>query len=470
MKKNIVLLSSLIMMLIATGCSNPSEPEQEIESTFNLSHLEHLIETVEHDGEQVSIVHIYADAPTYNWVGDDDEGEACVDDVARAAVVYLRHYELTGEKSSAEKAKQLLRFVLYMQTDDGLFYNFVWDNTLRINTVHENSVADKVNWWSARAVWAIGTGARVLAEYDSSFTEVLVASIDEIYPKLNNMVSSYPQTKRINGYEMPTWLIGETGSDATSELILGLNSVYELTAEEKYKLLIDKLGEGIALMQYGNSVEAPYGAHISWQGGWHGWGNSQTMALAEAGLVASARKEADNFYTKLLVEGWLHSFELANPSNKREFEQIAYATRGVAVGLVRLFEATNNEDYAILAGLAASWFTGNNVADAIMYNALHGYGFDGINSPEMVNKNSGAESTIEALFTVLEIEQHPVANKWMYAKASDSEELTINEKNYRYRTFTVNRKGIIDSIVLLLDKTEGGYQLLTEEEFQQFKS
>ncbi len=470
MINKIKFLPLLIVTLIALGCSNPSEPEQEIESTFNLSHLEHLIETVEHDGKQVSIVHIYADAPSYNWVGDDDEGQACVDDVARAAVVYLRHYELTGEKSSAEKAKELLRFVLYMQTDEGLFYNFVWDNTLRINTVHENSIADKVNWWSARAVWALGTGARVLAEYDSTFTEVLLTSIDDIYPKLEGMVSSYPQTKRINGYEMPTWLISESASDATSELLLGLNSVYELTGEEKFKSLIDKLGEGIALMQYGNSAEAPYGAHISWQGGWHGWGNSQTMAMAEAGKLPSAKKEAENFYTKLLVDGWLHSFELANPSNKREFEQIAYATRGVAVGLVRLFEATNNQDYAILAGLAASWFTGNNVADAIMYNALHGYGFDGINSAEMVNKNSGAESTIEALFTVLEIEQHPVANKWMYAKASDAEELTKNGKEYRYRTFTVNRNGINDSIVLLLNNSDGGYQLFTEVEFQQFKS
>ncbi len=462
----------LLVLLLASGvaCNNPSEPDQTIDPTFNLSHLDYLGETMERGGEQFRIIHIYADAPSYAWVGDDDEGQACVDDAARAAVVYLRHFELTGNTESAEKAKELLRFVRYMQTDEGLFYNFVWDNTLRKNTEHENSVADKVNWWAARAVWALGAGARTLAEYDSSFAQLCLTSIEEIYPKIEAMASSYPGTKRINGYEMPTWLIGETGSDATSELLLGLNATYQLTGDEKYEALINKLGEGIALMQYGNSAEAPYGAFISWEGGWHGWGNSQTMALAEAGITEPARKEADNFYTRMLVDGWLHSFPLDNPGNTREFEQIAYATRGVAVGLIRLYEATGNEDYAILAGLAASWFTGNNTANTRMYIPLHGYGYDGIDGSEDVNLNSGAESTIEALYTILEVENHPLSNKWLYASSDGPYSLTLGENQYRYRIYSVNLNGESESIVLVSKRSESGYALLTETEFQEFKN
>ncbi|MEO1021444.1 MAG: hypothetical protein AAFW89_02795 [Bacteroidota bacterium] len=461
----------LVLFLISgVACDNPSEPDQSIESTVNLSHLDYLGETMERGGEQFRMIHIYADAPSYAWVGDDDEGQACVDDVARAAVVYLRHFELTGNTESAEKAKELLRFVRYMQTDEGLFYNFVWDNTLRKNTEHENSVADKVNWWAARAVWALGVGARTLAEYDSSFTQLCLTSIEEIYPKIDAMTSSYPNTKRINGYEMPTWLISETGSDASSELLLGLNATHQLTGDMKYKTLINKLGEGIARMQYGNSTEASYGAFISSEGGWHGWGNSQTMALAEAGLIDAAKKEADNFYTRMLVEGWLHSFPLDNPENTREFEQIAYATRGVAVGLIRLYEATKNEDYAILAGLAASWFTGNNVANARMYIPLHGYGYDGIDGPEDVNNNSGAESTIEALFTILEVENHLLSNKWLYASSDGPYSLTLGENLYRYRMYSVTHNGASESIVLISKRSESGYALFTETEFQEFKN
>src|SRR5690606_30633408 len=129
---------------------------------------------------------------------------------------------------------------------------------------------------------------------------------------------------------------------------------------------------------------------------WHGWGNSQTQALAEAGILGGAVREAENFFPHLLVNGWRHSMDLDNPSAGREYEQIAYAVRCVAVGLVRLFEATGDEQYAILAGLAASWFTGNNVPDAVMYDGRTGRGYDGISGPSDVNRNAGAESTIEA--------------------------------------------------------------------------
>ncbi len=113
------------------------------EIAVNFAHLDHLGENVQQDGQTLRIVHIYANAPTYAWVTDDDEGAACVDDAARAAVVYLRDFEAHGTAASRDKAEALLRFVASMQTDRGTFYNFVWDRTLRINTEHPNSKADK---------------------------------------------------------------------------------------------------------------------------------------------------------------------------------------------------------------------------------------------------------------------------------------------------------------------------------------
>ncbi len=468
-KRNIIAIS-VFLMLLSIGCKKETSEQEAVPSILNLTHLDYLGEVVSYAGQDLRIVHIYAEAPNYEWVGDDDEGQACVDDVARAAVVYLRHFELTENEESAEKAKELLRFVMYMQTEEGLFHNFVWDNSLRKNTTHENSVADKLNWWAGRAAWALGTGARVLADYDSSFANVCLLSLDKLLPHVNETISSYPNTKMVNGYEMPTWLIGGSGSDATSELLLGLVAASKVSSNAEYDTAINRLSAGITMMQYGNSAEAPYGAFMSWQGGWHGWGNSQTMALVEAGMIEAAKREADNFYTRMLVDGWLHSFPLDNPTNTREFEQIAYATRGVAVGLSRLYEATKNEDYAILAGLAASWFTGNNVANTRMYIPLHGYGYDGINGPEDVNINSGAESTIEALFTILEVERHPLSNKWLNASSDGPYSLTSDGKQYRYRTYTANHNGESESIILVSKRSESGYALLTEAEFQEFKN
>lgn len=459
-----LVVSILFLPLLFMSCKDNNTREEVSPSILNLSHLDSLGEVVNYAGQDLRIIHIYADAPDYNWVGDDDEGQACVDDVARAAVLYLRHFELTGNEESAEKAKELLRFVMYMQTDEGLFHNFVWDNTLRKNTTHENSVANELNWWAARAGWALGMGAKVLADYDPSFANANLLSLDKLLPHINEAITSYPNTKMVRGYEMPTWLIRETSSDASSELILGLVAASEVSSNGDYNIAINKLSEGIGVLQYGNVNTAPYGAHISWEGGWHGWGNSQTMALAEAGNLESAIFEADNFFPWLLVNGWLYSFELQNPENRRSFEQIAYAKRATAVGLIRLYEATNNDDYAIMAGLSASWFTGNNVADTKMYNSLYGYGYDGINGPASVNKNSGAESTIEANFTILEIEQYTLSNKWMYATSGDPQDLVKDGINYRYKTFEVESNAKTEKVALVLNLTDAKSEILNEDE------
>lgn len=463
-KKAGIIIPLLFLPLMLINCKKSELKEEVAPSILNLSHLDSLGEVVSYGGQDLRIIHIYADAPDYNWVGDDDEGQACVDDVARAAVLYLRHFELTGNEESAEKAKELLRFVMYMQTDEGLFHNFVWDNTLRKNTTHENSVADELNWWAARAGWALGMGARVLSEYDPSFANANLLSLDKLLPHINEAISSYPNTKMVGGYEMPTWLVRETSSDASSELILGLVAASKVSSNGAYDEAINKLSEGIGVLQYGDLRAAPYGAHISWEGGWHGWGNSQTMALAEAGKLESATFEADNFFPWLLVNGWLYSFELQNPENRRSFEQIAYAKRATSVGFIRLYEATNNDDYAIMAGLSASWFTGNNVAETKMYNSLYGYGYDGINSASNVNKNSGAESTIEANFTILEVEQYALSNKWFYAESEDAKNWIKEGKSYRYRVFSVSNNKETEKIAVVLNLTDATSEILNEDE------
>jgi hypothetical protein len=51
-----------------------------------------------------------------------------------------------------------------------------------------------------------------------------------------------------------------------------------------------------------------------------------------------------------------------------------------------------------------------------MYDTTTGRCFDGINDSTSLNRNSGAESTIEALYTLLEIEQYPLARKYLNYK------------------------------------------------------
>lgn len=445
------------LLLLAAGCREaPERPP----SLFNLAHLDYLGEDVQHGGDTLRIIHLYADAPDYAWIADEDEGAACLDDAARAAVVYLRHYELTGDAASRAKAEALLRFVLYMQRADGLFYNFVWNNRLDVNTEHPNSRADAFGWWAARGVWALGMGARVLKTANPALATAAAEGVQRTLPHLFRLQQRYGETMQRRGRTVPLWLLGETAADATSELLLGLVAFHQAYPDPDVAVLIDRFADGIALMQYGSMQAFPYGGHASWVDGWHGWGNSQTMALAEAGRLASAEREAEQFYPRLLVEGWLHSIPFDTSATIREFEQIAYAVRAVSVGLIRLAEATGEARYDRMAGLSASWLTGNNVADTPMYDAQTGRGFDGINRPTDVNHNAGAESTIEALFTLMEVEQHPEARRWLSARGEPPVHLEKAGKRYAYRVFTADADGEARRLAVVMNLTDESTDLL----------
>ena len=84
-----------------------------------------------------------------------------------------------------------------------------------------------------------------------------------------------------------------------------------------------------------------------------------------------------------------------------------------------LYRATGDEKYARYGGLAASWYFGNNMAGAQMYFPDSGHVYDGINGPVSwrVNRNSGAESTIEGLMSLIAIADIPQAVDLLHVEA-----------------------------------------------------
>jgi len=400
-------------------------------------------------GDNVDIVHVYANFPDYRWFEAADagtEGVACVDDAARAAVVYLRHYELTREQASLGPAKRLLQFVLKMQADDGEFCNFVYKDH-SINTTGRTS-KKSFGWWASRGVWSLAAGYRVFMNVDPVFAGTLRRSLDRSLPRVNDLLIRYGISDTVAGYPVPRWLPYESGADVTSELLLGLVDFYSAVPDSNLKSVIEKLANGIMMMQSGSPRNSPFGLHRSWETQWHMWGNPQTQMLAGAGkilkndaFVASAEREAAGFYARLLVEGFLKEWNLASASPPSKYEQIAYAVRPMAVGLIRLYEATGKKDYLAMAGLAGSWLFGNNVLHKPIYDPATGRCYDGIRDSVTINMNSGAESTIEALYTLVEIERYPYARNFlMYRKIlsrNDGRDLSALFRNDRGEELTI---------------------------------
>lgn len=482
-----LLALALAVSACATAQTPPTAPAERpaalVEATparpapwFNLDHLDYLGEDVVVEGDTARLIHIYAEAPDFRFVGDDDEGIACVDDVARAAVVYLHHLRATGDPASQRKAVRLLRFIRRQQTDDGLIVNFVWDRALTPNTVHPYSRADKVEWWTARAVWALGVGAEVLAQREPAEAAAALAALRRVEPHLDALLQAYGETAvreeagapgRAASAPYPLWMINGIAGDATSELLLGLTAAQRAAPTEAGARRVRQFAEGVAVTRRGDLRTFPYGGFASWPGSWHGWGNSQTQALAEAaaaGLVsdvarAAAVAEATTFYPRLLVEGWAHEMPFPTES-ARTFEQIAYMVRPVAVGSLRLFELTGAPRYAVQAGLAAAWLTGDNAASAVMADPATGRGYDGILNATTVNANSGAESTIEAQLTLFEVERVPDAARWLGAVGGAPRTAVLDGRAQRYRAW---RAPDGTRAVVVLDPERDATSVLTGE-------
>lgn len=429
----IVLAFILMISIVVPTQADAAETQT---SPVNLDHLDFLNEEVTIDGKEMLITHIYSEYPDYEWVDDADEGIACVDDVARAAVVYLNHYEKTKNKDSLDKAKKALNFVMYMQADDGEFYNFIFDD-YSINTNGPTS-KKSFDWWAARAMWSIGHGYKVFSETDSTYAKELKESFLLANKALQKKVNEkYGEYNNINGYKVPAWI---GGFDAMSNALLGLSEYYEV---QKDPLVIDsmlKLGKGLSEYQFGSYTKYPFGAHLDWDGSptlWHAWGSGQSMALAKAGnllnkedWIESAQQEADQLFTHILVTGMIK--EMAPTPTKDE--QIAYGVNMLTQAFTELYHATHEKKYAQYAGIASSWYTGNNDANFQMYDPETGRGYDGLNGVTgKVNLNSGAESTIEALMSIQAIQQLPEAMETFNVKTKERHTSTVHEAE----TFTV---------------------------------
>jgi multiple sugar transport system substrate-binding protein len=372
---------------------------------LRLDHLRHLGIDVTVAGRPARAVALYAEAPDYRPIGsparDGSEGLAAVDDAARAAVVYLRHFERTADPRSKEEALALLTFVTGMEQGDGEFLNFVHaDGTPnRAGPTSRKSFS----YWAARGLWAMGEAVRVLGPRDPD--------VDALRPTLERVVSRLARDVE-RGH-----LVGGSAT-ATAEALLGLLSVQQVEPTPERADLAGRTADLLVPLAQGDVDTPPWGAHVDpAEGVWHAWGARTAQALALAGrvltrpdLVVAAQREADHLWIRFVLAGEILAVVSADGSTK-PFPQIAYGISPVVEGYLALAEATGQPRYGVLAGLTAGWFLGANRPGITMYDTATGRTFDGVGGPsaEEVNRNSGAESTIEALLALGAVATHPEA-------------------------------------------------------------
>ena len=461
MKFGVKLIFGLIMCLLAARC----DTQFGCGDIVNFDHLQHLTESIEVDDQEFSIVHIYSEYPEFKRVDAAGEGVACVDDVARAVIVYSMHYESTGDMESLSRIKPLLKFLILMQCEDGEFYNFI-DQNSEINRSGITS-QKSFNFWAVRAYWALGYTYRIYKDIDSAFAGKLKKSFLKCKIPLRKILEQYQKFKTYQDRQYPVWLVNEFGSDASAAMILGLCEYLTIEKDEELLEMGCRLADGIIEMQ----VEENHrynGAFLSWLDTWHAWGNAQTQALARLWEISDqdkyinrARFEADNYFMRLLLHGQLNEWKYSGENDVKIYPQIAYGIRCMSLGYFNLFQATSDTRYAICAGLTASWLFGNNAANTKMYDASTGRCNDGIIDSTRVNPNAGAESTIEALMTIVEVCSESRIHPYIYATMDDTI-YTVNHQNIPYQCRIYRTRD--SKIGIVHDLKNDKYKLLIEEE------
>jgi hypothetical protein len=412
---------ALIACVSLCQCKPQEGKKPASHSQINTTHLDALYAEKVVGADTIGFIHLYSEYPDYHLVGDADEGIACVDDASRAAIFYLRQYKMTANPEHLRKGRNLISFLLSMQAPNGYYYNFIWPDG-RIHTDGPTSKPEP-NFWSWRTLWAFGEAIAVLEPMDP-----LVNEMQQQRERLKRNLLIEPSfrstgTDTSMGWTFPTWLPKICGTDQAAIVLIGLSLMIQQSspdqAMDKDSVIsfMEHFAEGIYIMQNEQPGTMQDGAILSWENMWHAYANIQSYALLVSGEVledphqtSHALYEIDHFYPAVLAAGGLNHFSVrvtdkkVNVYDQASFPQIAYGRRPMVWAALKAYDVTGEKKYLTMARELASWFSGNNPAKAVMYDPATGRGFDGISSPDQINKNAGAESTIEALLTVQALE------------------------------------------------------------------
>ena len=323
-----------------------------------LGQLERLSRPVAAAGRDAMAIAVYADAADRTFPATDlgYEGVACVDDAARAVVLFLDLWEATHLPPLRSRAEGLVDFLLYMQQDDGLFVNFIWDWDGRRNTTGPTSYPGG-GFWHARGVRALAKAAMLLGD------EQALAGMTRGIGPIREMRDVPPDIRSIHAL-MTIELIR---SGRMSEMRAELGT----WADE-----IAALRRGPVLLDNPDQV-AP-----------HLWGHIQEGLLAEAGALLGRAdlmdiaRESALAYLAPLIEGG--------------FDEPVVQPYGVASAIYsveRLATLTGDPRFADLTKKARAWFDGRNPSNRVVYDRDAGRVHDGIDEG-VLNPHSGAESNI----------------------------------------------------------------------------
>ena len=330
-----------------------------------LRQLARLTQPLPAAGPDALAVAVYADATDRLVVARESgfEGVACVDDAARVLEVLCDVWARTRQTWSAEWAHGLLDFILWMQEEDGRWLNFVedWDGSKNRHGI--TSVTGE-NFWHARAL--VGVSHAWLTFGDARAEEAMHRGLDHAVTK-----PAPPDVRALHIF-VARRLIADAGVHTLVPAIR--HWVGELADQRNGDVL--------------KNAELETGTPHLWAHVQEGVLASSATLLEDPALLGVAVRSAE----ALLVPVVEDAFPASGTT--------PYDVASCIYSLDRLFEATGDERWEVLAMKARAWFDGRNPAGLPVYDRRRGRVADGVDEKRL-SENSGAESNVVAAEALL---------------------------------------------------------------------
>jgi hypothetical protein len=338
---------------------------------LTLRHLRLLTQPVSGAGPGASAIAVYAEPMDADDIQPPQprsaceqgtEGVACVDDAARAIVLYCGMWRRHRLQSALTAAASLLRFLAYMQEDDGRFVNFIFDwsgcRNREGTTSHAGGPA-----WQARAVHALACAVATFGpdKWGERFNravqwaDVPTPFLDVRAVHVLAVVEHWRATKASDSAERALAWSREIANHSSGAGLLNAADVRPI----------------------------------------HLWGHLQESALVEAGSVLGHSELID------CAVASTEALLLPAVTSRFNFEQVLpFDVSCATAGLMAVARATSRERYTAAAACSRMWFHGRNTAGQPVYDARRDMVYDGIDHGR-VSRNAGAESNIEGGLALL---------------------------------------------------------------------
>jgi len=303
----------------------------------------------------------------------------CTDDNARALIAAVRHHQLYGGDESLHLAKRYLEFLLFMHVDGAGFHNLLSYDRKYLD---EKGTEDSIG----HALWA--TGCTINSRAPRMLKQLSRLLFDESLPTARDFTSPRGNAFTLLGlceYSKAHPLDSNLRKDIVTFASF-LVDRYSDNAEpgwtwfEEYVTYANpRLPQ--ALLETGNLL-----------------GDESFLTIGKESLDFLVETQfTDGVFHPIGTKGWYRK-----GGERAYYDQQPIEASCMAEACITAHRALVEERYVDYAHKAFQWFHGNNSSSLILLDKENYTCYDGL-TPEGLNQNKGAESTISYLLAELSI-------------------------------------------------------------------